>query len=375
MVTDEQAYRFSPPRYGFYMQLLNALQLPEGKRMVDQLISIENQTRYTREEMERRADTIVRDLKYMFNKFNDGKSSTGSASFDLKTMQGKLTELLHDDTLLATLQDQQKRDALLGTLRELQNALTPAHTGSVMSEALKNAKYTETDPQAFKAIVEDVDKEAMAIMGRDHKEKANHVITASGGGSTQQMTGGVGPKTFDEFLTQISSDKTYEKRRSLLELYEEDPIIGPSTEAISVTDRVVFMAVTFAIRAIALFVIQWGLNTYMIRKFEQAFGLFFVVYTSIFLLWVLLVNTIQKDLVFRMVFYYVATDANGYGRLIAHILVMLAFLPIPLLVRTKDAQDPTEEELTFEKRRSIFRLLSMLTFFIWVITSMIAWQY
>jgi hypothetical protein len=99
-----------------------------------------------------------------------------------------------------------------------------------------------------------------------------------------------------------------------------------------------------------------------------------MVYVSIFVLLALLVNTIDKDLVFRMIFYYMAVDPHGYGRLLTHMFVLLVFLPIPFLVKAKE-QDPSSEEYTFERRRSIFRLLSMLTFFIWIITSAIAFQY
>lgn len=205
-------------------------------------------------------------------------------------------------------------------------------------------------------------------------KEIGNITTSITGSPLIKIGGAVEHNKFKDFFDKINSTTTYGDREEQVARYEEDPVLGPSTESLTITDRVVFIATTFVLRALALFVIQWGLNTYMLRSFNQAFMWYFIVYVGLFVLWVLLVNTVDKDLVFRMLFYYVAADPNGYGRMIAHLCVLVVFLPIPFLVKTKE-QDPSAEEFTFEKRRSIFRLLSMLTFFIWVVTSAIAFQY
>jgi hypothetical protein len=371
IASDEQMYQLNPARYGFYMQLLNALQQPNGTQLVDQLIATENQTRYTREQLEKKAETIVNNMRYLHNKFSRGGGKVGPDefinNFTTTTAQENLNTLNNDFMLLKQIVDDDVyRHQLSEKLKQLKN---------YYQDPQVKFKYTAKDDVLYDDLLDEIGNTTNSITGYNLLTDTSTTTTTTTpplGGGLQD--GGAAENKFETFLNNITNASDFKSREKYIHLYNEDPIIGPSTEDISTTDRVIFIAMTFALRAITLFVIQWGLNTYMIRSFEQAFRLYFLVYVSLFFLWVLLVNTVEKDLVFRMMFYYVSVDPHGYGRMLAHFAVHIVFLPIPLLVKTKE-QDPTSEEFTFEKRRSIFRLLSMLTFFMWIITSAIAFQY
>lgn len=152
-----------------------------------------------------------------------------------------------------------------------------------------------------------------------------------------------------------------------------DPILSPNNEKLTATDRIIFIAMTFVIRAVSLYIVEWAVNTYMVKSFQDAFKLYLVCYLSLFTLWVIMVNS-SKTLFFKLLFYYVSTDPHGMGRIIIHLFVQLMILPVPLIVKSKGFEY-TEEEYTYEKRRNTMSILSNFTFFIWAITSIIATQY
>ncbi len=150
-----------------------------------------------------------------------------------------------------------------------------------------------------------------------------------------------------------------------------DPVLSLENEVITATDRIIFIATTFVIRTLALFIVEWGLNNFMVRTFQGAFNLYMGSYIAIFMLWVMLTNASKKDLFFRMLFYYVSTSPHGYTRVVLHILVQLMFIPIPLLVKNKNVND-INDDYSLAQRRSILRTTSSFTMFTWLLTSVIA---
>lgn len=162
---------------------------------------------------------------------------------------------------------------------------------------------------------------------------------------------------------------------NVLDEVETHPIYNPKFEKVSMTDRVVFIAVTFIIRSLGLFLIDWGLNSHMINSFNRAFLLYIIIYMCIFLVWVLLVNAGEdgKNMFFRMVFYYVNWEQHGPGRVMVHLLVQLMLLPVPFVVKERIVGK--NATWTYEQRRATYRVISNFTFFIWILTSIIALRY
>jgi len=156
--------------------------------------------------------------------------------------------------------------------------------------------------------------------------------------------------------------------------YENDPIMSPAVDEITSTDRVIFIAITFLFRGVSLFLTEWAMNSYMFSGFHSAIVWYCGLYISLVLLLSLLVNASKDIQLFRMMFYYLSAIPHGYGRLILHCIVLLMLLPIPFLVRENitgvSAED--SDDYSFARRRAVMRVLSNLTFFIWVLTSVIA---
>ena len=103
----------------------------------------------------------------------------------------------------------------------------------------------------------------------------------------------------------------------------------------------------------------------------------FLSYTLIFLSWVLLVNASNESsgLFIKMLFYYVDVKAHSYGRILIHLLIQYALIPIMLVIKSGQALSEDDSEQTFEQRQKILRIISNLSLFIWLITSIVALQY
>lgn len=169
----------------------------------------------------------------------------------------------------------------------------------------------------------------------------------------------VAEKTLDEIADEV----------------DNHPIFSPENEKISMTDRVIFIAVTFMIRGLALFLIDWGVNSQLITTFNRAFLYYTLIYFTLFMMWALLVNAGNdtENIPLKMAFYYVNWRSNGIGRILAHVAVQTFLIPIPFIVREPLRGAP--DTATYEKRRAVYRVLSNFTFFVWVMTSIIALRY
>jgi hypothetical protein len=177
-------------------------------------------------------------------------------------------------------------------------------------------------------------------------------------------------------LDEVEKNKgNPEAVEKLADQLDTHPIFNPENEKISMTDRVIFIAVTFMIRGLTLFLIDWGINSMLITTFNRAFLYYTLLYFTLFMMWVLLVNAGSdgENIPLKMAFYYVNWKANGVGRILAHLAVQVFLIPIPFIVREPLQGAP--DTATFEKRRAVYRVLSNFTFFVWVMTSIIALRF
>lgn len=173
-------------------------------------------------------------------------------------------------------------------------------------------------------------------------------------------------------LEKVGDDP--DMKRALLQEWKDDPIYSPAVEAVSTTDRIVFIAVTYAFRAITLYLIEWSLHNRMITSFERAFWYYFFIYISMFILLVMIVNIQTENPALRMMFYYVNTDIKGGTlRVYTHCLAQLLLIIIPFILRETSASTSQQPMyLTFKDRQNIINTLSQFTLFMWILTSAIA---
>jgi len=155
--------------------------------------------------------------------------------------------------------------------------------------------------------------------------------------------------------------------------YKNNPLYSPDMEKANYTDRIVFIAVTFMFRAISLVLVQSAINTQFITTFNKAFTYYFLIYSILFIIWILIVNMRKDNHIVGLLFYYVNANYDSsiwLTRITVHLLLQLLVLPIPILLTPKFTSN-TETD-SFEKRERLYNTLTFFTFVIWIITSLVA---
>ena len=168
-------------------------------------------------------------------------------------------------------------------------------------------------------------------------------------------------------------DPSYTKE-DLVDDFEEDPVFSPKVMEIGAVDRVIFIVGTYIIRAIILFMIEWGINSYMITTFQQCFTTYAVGYVSLFLVWVLIANInenkYEENVLLNSLFYYINLHGkSGKWRIIVHIIIQFMLLPLMFIIKHQKA--PIDQD-SFEQKRAIYDAISNFTFFIWLMTTVVA---
>lgn len=174
-----------------------------------------------------------------------------------------------------------------------------------------------------------------------------------------------------EKLQLTNDDK---KNDEIVKKYTESPFYSPNNEKVNMTDRLIFVVLTYIIRSLALFLVEWGIYTGYITDFNQAFGLYFGMYASILFLTLFLTNGKKDDMIFRLLFFYINTqsdDGRGVLRIIVHIFCILLLLPIPLVVREYREFKP-KEILSFKEKSKLLNGIQTFSLYSWILTSVVA---
>ena len=175
----------------------------------------------------------------------------------------------------------------------------------------------------------------------------------------------------NENLQLTNDDKKNDK---IVKKYIESPFYSPNNEKVNMTDRLIFVVLTYIIRSLALFLVEWGIYTGYITDFNQAFGLYFGMYASILFLTLFLTNGKKDDMIFRLLFFYINTqsdDGRGVLRIIVHIFCILLLLPIPLVVREYREFKP-KEILSFKEKSKLLNGIQTFSLYSWILTSVVA---
>ena len=171
---------------------------------------------------------------------------------------------------------------------------------------------------------------------------------------------------------QLTDDD--KKNDEIVKKYTESPFYSPNNEKVNMTDRLIFVVLTYIIRSLALFLVEWGIYTGYITDFNQAFGLYFGMYASILFLTLFLTNGKKDDMIFRLLFFYINTqsdDGRGVLRIIVHIFCILLLLPIPLVVREYREFKP-KEILSFKEKSKMLNGIQTFSLYSWILTSVVA---
>ena len=312
-LTDEQLYSINKERFNFYQQLLDELG-NQGTKIPDAVFGIANRNRYVIEKLRDDMNSLANSIAVL-----KSRMSSPATEAEMKRMMDRLNAQLSGNVFLKDYEFAKP-------------PLRPAVGGA-------GAPAVPAVPAAAPAAPSD--SLVAQLKGR-----------------------------FDAAIKTGDQDALAKFRVA----YENDPIMSPAVDEITSTDRVIFIAITFLFRGVSLFLTEWAMNSYMFSGFHSAIVWYCGMYISLVLLLSLLVNASKDIQLFRMMFYYLSNKPHGSGRIILHCIVLLMLLPIPFLVRENitGVSNDDSDDYSFARRRAVMRVLSNLTFFIWVLTSVIA---
>lgn len=165
-----------------------------------------------------------------------------------------------------------------------------------------------------------------------------------------------------------------EAKDKIVDAFKRDPYYSSKNEQINWTDRAIFIALTYIVRALSLFLMEWSIYSGFVKSFTSAFSLYFGLYVSIFLLAIFLTNGKKDDMVFRMLFFYINTKADngrGLARILAHIACIFILIPVPFVVK-EYREFEKRETLTFQEKTDIMNGLDKFSLYVWILTSIVA---
>jgi len=167
------------------------------------------------------------------------------------------------------------------------------------------------------------------------------------------------------------------EKDSIIDSINEHPIYGPKEQLTTTVDITIFCALTYIIRGISLYLVDWAFTTNMISTLAEGFFFYVVVYWIIFGLICIIVNTdIDANSggfanPFKAIFYYLNMDVNPSMRILVHLILQFILFPIILFI-SDGSINPDQD--SYQKKRSILLLTSNLTLLIWFLTSIIAFR-
>ena len=204
----------------------------------------------------------------------------------------------------------------------------------------------------------------------DHKGKIVEVGNVQSGGSD---------KYYAEALEKLSiakESKDDDLIKTVIDDIENHPIYSPKFEDLEMSDRLMMALLTFIIRSITLFLINWGVDSSFITSFKQGLFYYIILYTFIFLLVVCVVNNSFTDNIsIKLMFYYLNIEAQGYLRIVAHLIILYSLLPLVIILKNNNSNTNNFVVLSYQDKIKTKNAIGMFTLSSWVLTSIVALRF
>jgi len=352
LVNDDILKAISPKRFNFYVKFVSGLSNPEA---LEQFFYKTKDTRAFKEELNEKAIKFNKILKKFYENLDE--------SDRVKVIQGIKNNLktkfkYNDETI----------EKITSTLKMYGGNPPPS-----IKERIWESKLNRGD-EPMKDFIKKIDNVAPELSSKPIENVEDLLITKE----EQQKR--------NEAMAKSKADMI-KKIRPVYYKYKDE--INPDNLQIKFIDRVIFIATTFIIRFITLMIIDWGLTTNLINNFYRAFLYYCLIYILFFVFIVMIVNVIihyplielfsnMRIINIPNLFYYFYIYTNGYMRLLIHIFLIIVLLFIPYIINIDKINFIRSEEkkvnisYDYEKKKKIMDSISIFSFIIWILTSIIA---
>ena len=342
----------SPRRFNFYVKFVSGLGNPEA---LEQFFYKTNDTRQFKEELNDKALKFNKILKKFYDNLDENDRNIVINNIK-KTLKIKYN--YNDDTI----------EKIISTMKMSGGGTLEEEKFKILDGTLNKGK------EPMKEFLNKIHNVAPELSAKPIENVEDLIITKEEQGKINE-------------ISSRSKSEMIKKIRPLYNKYKDD--INPENLKITMIDRVIFIATTFIIRYITLMIIDWGLSTNLINNFYRAFLYYFFIYLLFFVFIVMLVNVIvhyplmelyssMKIINIPNLFYYFYIYTNGYIRLLIHIFLILILLFIPYIINIdkinfiKSEEKKSNISYDYDKKKKILDAISIFSFIIWILTSIIA---
>jgi hypothetical protein len=175
---------------------------------------------------------------------------------------------------------------------------------------------------------------------------------------------------FDEYFAKMKdgNDKNLDME------IEHDQRVAFENEDLTMNDRYIFIGITFVIRLITVFLIEFSVRSLMLTTFDQALIYYIIIYSLFMVFLTFVVST--SDIGLKMLLYYFDTSTHGYSRLMVHLLLVSVLIPIVYIVKSPKLQaQNVYTNSTFEYNQHIISTITIISWVIWLFTSLVALRF
>jgi len=367
IIPDSVVRKFNPKRFNFYIKFINGLKDPET---LYKFLYTLNDAKIYNDEMQEKISKIAKGLQTISDK-------------DRSKVIENLKQLLDNDKyekLFTIIKNYQNNKKITGGVvdgnNEIKN-INEINTDNDKQMPNEDETYRINKPLAPMKMFLDQITKAAPLLYTKSKTNIDEIINKTTGDGKEKN-----PKN-DTKPIDVN------KIKGVYQTFQKIPRISPDRVEINMTDRGVFIGVTFAIRMIALSLIYWCLNSNLINNFKTAFIYYCIIYMIFFLFIIALVNVIFYYPITELfsnfslstipgLLYYFYIHFNGYNRLILHIIILSILMLIPFILSLdKKFTEQYNANISFDykKKAEIYNSISNFSFVIWILTSVIALKF
>ena len=299
------------------------------------------------------------------------QNALGSFMPQLESLENTKAEIMHD--LQALKSSGTNIDALKPRLKKYLDGVTVA--GGAGRAVLDNLEDLQEggviDAHQYKTFAGAVKSELRESI---HAAQAVVEQCQSSGVDIDEVTGGTfhGGGDFPilgKYLEKVDTDPA----DSLLDVeLESDPKATLELLEITMNDRYIFIALTFVLRMVTLFLIQWAVNSEMILNFQQTFIQYTMIYCMLIIFLTFVIST--NDLGMQQLLYYMDVNTHGYSRLMLHLFLVVVLIPILYVIKLPNTTN-AQTNVTFEYKQQLISSISIFSWVIWLFTSLAALRF
>lgn len=181
---------------------------------------------------------------------------------------------------------------------------------------------------------------------------------------------------YSEFLNEFDPKKintlSYKELRKALYRIQNNEYF----EDIKITNQDIytFIAATYILRVISLYIVTWFIEIEVIKDVESVILSYIMTYILLFLLTYTFVNLSDNKLNTAKGFlYYFYSRVNfDYTRFIIHLGLLSLLIIIPFIIRVNDKEPASYKQTSDIKKHYLNKFISNMSAIIWVILSIIA---